>query len=90
MGKPASVLANVPDFLPTLLMPTLIFHGSQDVAIPEAFAQRASDLIPNSSMVTIESGHFIPLNQPEPVATQLADFFHHHSVAQAGLASTFA
>ena len=89
-GKPASVLANVPDFLPTLLMPTLIFHGSRDVAIPEAFARRASNLIPNASMVTLDSGHFIPLNQPAPVATQLAEFFHRHSVRQASLASTFA
>jgi len=89
-GKPASVLARVPDFLPTLLMPTLIFHGSRDVAIPEAFARRASDLIPNASMVTLESGHFIPLNQPEPIATQLAGFFNRHSVLQSGLTSAFA
>jgi pimeloyl-ACP methyl ester carboxylesterase len=74
-GKPALVLADVPGFLPTLLMPTLIFHGSQDVAIPEAFARRASELMPNASMVTLDSGHFIPLNQPEPVATRLTGFF---------------
>lgn len=74
-GKPASVLAEVPGFLPKLHMPTLIFHGSQDVAIPEEFAQRASRLIPNASMITLESGHFIPLNQPEPVASRLAAFF---------------
>jgi hypothetical protein len=30
-------------------------------------------------MVTLESGHFIPLNQPEPVATRLAGFFGNHS-----------
>jgi len=78
-GKPASVLAEIPQFLPTLQMPTLIFHGSLDPAIPKAFAHRASELIPNASMVTLESGHFIPLNQPEPVATRLAGFFDHHS-----------
>jgi len=71
-------------------MPTLIFHGSRDVAIPEAFARRASDLIPNASMVTLEPGHFIPLNQPETVAAQLAGFFHHHSVVKTGLVSAFA
>jgi pimeloyl-ACP methyl ester carboxylesterase len=60
-------------------MPTLIFHGAHDPAIPEAFARRASELIPNATMVTLESGHFIPLNQPEPVATRLAGFFGNHS-----------
>jgi pimeloyl-ACP methyl ester carboxylesterase len=60
-------------------MPTLIFQGTQDVAIPETFALRASALMPNASMVTLESGHFIPLHQPEPVATRLAGFFDLHS-----------
>jgi pimeloyl-ACP methyl ester carboxylesterase len=78
-GKPTSVLAEIPGFLPSLLMPTLIFHGSHDPAIPEAFARRASEMIPNANMVTLESGHFIPLNQPEPVATRLAGFFNDHS-----------
>ena len=79
-GKPSSLLADVPHFLPELLMPTLIFHGSKDVAIPEAFARRASQLIPNARMITLDSGHFIPLHQPESVATGLAGFFDHHVV----------
>jgi pimeloyl-ACP methyl ester carboxylesterase len=78
-GKPAEVLADVPGFLPGLLMPTLIFHGAQDIAIPEAFARRASELIPNASLVKLESGHFIPLDQPEPVAAGLAGFFDRHT-----------
>jgi pimeloyl-ACP methyl ester carboxylesterase len=89
-GKPESVLADIPGFLPTLRMPTLIFHGTRDVAIPEAFARRASDLIPNASMVTIEAGHFIPLNQPEPVATELAGFFQFHTESKAALSPAFA
>jgi len=36
--------------------------------------------MPNASMITLESGHFIPLHQPEPVATGLADFFDLHSL----------
>ena len=55
--------------------------NSHDPAIPEDFARRASQLIPNASMVTLDSGHFIPLNQPEPVATRLAGFFGNHSPA---------
>jgi pimeloyl-ACP methyl ester carboxylesterase len=78
-GKPEEVLRDVPGFLPGLLMPTLIFHGAQDIAIPETFAHRASQLIPNASLVKLESGHFIPLNQPEPVAAGLAGFFDRHA-----------
>jgi len=78
-GKPANVLAEVPGFLPKLTMPTLILHGKQDAAIPEAFALRASGLMPNASMVMLESGHFIPLHQPERVATGLASFFELHN-----------
>jgi len=81
-GKPASVLAEIPAFLPSLLMPTLIFHASHDPAIPESFARRASEMIPNASMVTLESGHFMPLNQPEPVATRLAGFFNQNAFLQ--------
>ncbi len=74
-GKPSRLLEDVPGFLPQLLMPTLIFHGSRDAAIHEGFAQRAHSLIPNSRLLTLDSGHFIPLHKPEVVATWLAKFF---------------
>jgi pimeloyl-ACP methyl ester carboxylesterase len=74
-GKAADLLAEVPAFLPLLDMPTLVFHGRRDPAIPEEFARRASALIPNASMVTLDSGHFLPLHQPESVALSLAQFF---------------
>jgi pimeloyl-ACP methyl ester carboxylesterase len=74
-GDPAEVLASIPQMLPQLLVPTLIFHGSRDKAIPEGFAQRASDLIPQSRVVTVDSGHFIPLNNPAVVAAELLTFF---------------
>jgi len=74
-GDPAEVLATIPEMLPQLLMPTLIFQGSHDKAIPEMFARRASALIPQSKVVMVDSGHFIPLNNPEVVATELLRFF---------------
>jgi pimeloyl-ACP methyl ester carboxylesterase len=86
-GKPAVLLADVPAILPELLMPTLIIHGSKDVAIPEAFARRASSLIPNASMVTLDSGHFIPLHQPEFVANRLAGFFSSQMLQQDSIPS---
>lgn len=74
-GNPAEVLAAVPEMLPQLLIPTIIFQGSRDHAVPEQFAKRASALIPRSKVVTVDSGHFIPLNNPEVVATELRSFF---------------
>jgi pimeloyl-ACP methyl ester carboxylesterase len=74
-GDPAEVLAPIPEMLPQLLMPTLIFQGSHDKAIPEIFALRASALIPRSKVVMVDSGHFIPLNNPEVVAAELLRFF---------------
>lgn len=74
-GDPAEVLASIPAMLPQLRVPTLIFRGSRDRAIPEGFAQRASNLIPGSKVVTVDSGHFIPLNNPQAVAAELLQFF---------------
>ena len=61
--------------LPQLAVPTLIFQGSRDNAVPERFAHRASALIPRSKVVMVDSGHFIPLNNPEVVAAELLRFF---------------
>lgn len=74
-GNPQEVLAAIPEMLPQLLIPTLIFQGSRDTAVPELFAQRASALIPQSKVVMVDSGHFIPLNNPEVVANELLSFF---------------
>ena len=74
-GDPAEVLASIPAMLPQLLIPTIIFQGSRDPAIPESFARRASALIPQSKVVMVDSGHFIPLNNPEVVAAELLRFF---------------
>jgi len=56
-GDPAQLLAAVPEMLPHLAVPTLIFHGVHDKAVPERFAQRASALIPQSKMAVVDSGH---------------------------------
>jgi len=74
-GNPAEVLAAVPEMLPQLLMPTLIFQGSRDTAVPKGFAQRACELIPQSKCITVDAGHFIPLNNPDVVAAELLRFF---------------
>jgi pimeloyl-ACP methyl ester carboxylesterase len=74
-GDPAEVLSGIPTMLPHLLVPTLILQGAQDKAVPERFAQCAGALIPRSTVVLVDSGHFIPLNSPEIVAAELRRFF---------------
>lgn len=73
-GDPAAVLALVPAMLPQLLAPTLIFHGSKDPAVPPDFARRAAGLIPNARVILLESGHFLPMNEPEIIAKELHRF----------------
>jgi pimeloyl-ACP methyl ester carboxylesterase len=75
-GDPAELLASIPAFLPGILAPTLIFHGSRDPAVPEAFARRASDLIPDSELLFLNCGHFLPLHEPNGIAQELSRFFN--------------
>jgi pimeloyl-ACP methyl ester carboxylesterase len=81
-GNPAEVLASFPALLPELLIPTLIVHGSNDPAVPERFAIRASGLIPNSEMVLLNAGHFLPMNEPAAIANRLLNFFNTDRYAQ--------
>jgi pimeloyl-ACP methyl ester carboxylesterase len=74
-GKPSDALGHFSDTLPRLSVPTLILHGSRDPAIPESFARRAQNLIPNSELLHVDAGHFIPLNRPSFVANRLFSFF---------------
>jgi len=74
-GDPADVLASIPAMLPQLSAPTLICQGATDRAIPHVFAQRAASLIPNSRVVIVDSGHYLPLNRPEVLAHELQQFF---------------
>jgi pimeloyl-ACP methyl ester carboxylesterase len=74
-GNPVEVLAAIPAMLPQLRLPTIIFQGLHDPALPRTFAERAGALIPNSKLVMVDAGHLIPLNNPEVVATELLRFF---------------
>jgi hypothetical protein len=59
-------------------MPTLLFQGSRDV-LPASFVERAASLIPHSRVVTLDTGHFIPLDKPKDVAVCLQSFFAENS-----------
>jgi pimeloyl-ACP methyl ester carboxylesterase len=73
-GRPEDMLGGIPARLGALAMPTLLFHGIRDV-LPASFAERAALLIPRSKVVTLDAGHFIPLDKPKEVAACLRSFF---------------
>ena len=74
-GQPAEVLASIPALLPGIAAPTLVFHGSQDPAVPHSFARRACDLMPHSELITLNCGHFLPILEPAAVSEALLRFF---------------
>jgi|HubBroStandDraft_6_1064221.scaffolds.fasta_scaffold111119_2 pimeloyl-ACP methyl ester carboxylesterase len=76
-GKPGVVFQEFPAILRNLQCPALIIHGSRDV-LPESFARRAADLIPNSQLIGLDSGHFIPIERAAPVSQHLLAFFRSH------------
>jgi pimeloyl-ACP methyl ester carboxylesterase len=73
-GRPASVFREFPSILRKLDCPTLLIHGSRDV-LPESFARRAAELIANSQLLEMDSGHFIPIDRAFEVAQNLAAYF---------------
>jgi pimeloyl-ACP methyl ester carboxylesterase len=77
-GKPAEVLGGLPARLESLPMPTLLFHGTRDI-LPAAFAERAASMIRCSSLVTLEAGHFSPVECPREIAASLLSFFTDHA-----------
>jgi pimeloyl-ACP methyl ester carboxylesterase len=77
-GDPADVLAQIPEFLPRVMVPALILHGSRDPAVPEEFARRASGMLANSEVVVLNTGHFLPMNEPARIARELLCFFEKH------------
>jgi pimeloyl-ACP methyl ester carboxylesterase len=77
-GRPQDMLGEIPAKLAALLMPTLLFQGSRDV-LPASFVERAASLIPHSRVVTLDTGHFIPLDKPKDVAACLRSFFAENS-----------
>ncbi|MFZ0273336.1 MAG: alpha/beta hydrolase [Acidobacteriaceae bacterium] len=74
-GDPAQVLGSMPKQLSELLAPTLIFHGKRDGAVPAAFAARAASLIPESELILLDAGHFLPVNESAVISRELLRFF---------------
>jgi pimeloyl-ACP methyl ester carboxylesterase len=78
-GKSEVMLSKIPTMLTELSMPTLLFHGTRDV-LPVSFAERAQSLIPHSKLITLDTGHFIPVDKPKDVADSLRNFFEENRI----------
>jgi pimeloyl-ACP methyl ester carboxylesterase len=78
-GRPEVVLAHFPSILSSLDCPTLVIHGTRDV-LPESFAFRAAELIAHSRMITLDSGHFIPIEWAAEVSNNLVAYFRSRCV----------
>jgi len=78
-GRPEVVLQHLPSILKSLDCPTLVIHGSRDV-LPESFACRAAGLIARSRILTLDSGHFIPLERAAQVSLNLMTYFRSRGV----------
>jgi pimeloyl-ACP methyl ester carboxylesterase len=74
-GNPAEVLAAIPEELADLLIPTIIFHGLQDRAVPKRFATQTALLLRQSEIVLLDCGHFVPMKEPAAIAVRLLRFF---------------
>jgi len=58
--------------------PTLILHGRHDFLVHDWAAELHHDLIPDSSLVMLDAGHFLPFMQEEETAAQLSWFLSRH------------
>lgn len=68
---------NVTDQLAGISAPTLIVCGAEDRMTPPKYSELLRDNIPNARMeITANAGHMVMLEQPELVASVLADFFN--------------
>jgi pimeloyl-ACP methyl ester carboxylesterase len=91
-GNPAEALASIPTLLPAISAPALIVHGSKDSAVPPEFARRACELMPDAQVILLDSGHFLPLSEPQAIAEGLLQLFeradrgvHERALAAAGM-----
>lgn len=73
-GRPREVFRSFPSILKVLSHPTLLIHGTRDI-LPESFAIRAAELIPNSQLLKVDSGHFIPIDCAGEVSRNLLAYF---------------
>jgi 3-oxoadipate enol-lactonase len=72
----------------SIALPTLVIHGSEDVAIPTEKARSTADAIPGARMVTVDgAGHQSNMDHPAEVTRHIREFLAAvRSAAPAGAA----
>lgn len=62
--------------------PTLILHGRRDILVPAWGAEYHHTLAPNSRLVMLDAGHFLPMGEPfgqaRETASHLVPFLERH------------
>ena len=77
------------DMLHTILCPTLIIVGEQDIITPPADAQTLKRGILISEVEVIpEAGHLTPIEQPERLSATITRFLNQHVISHAPIASS--
>ncbi|MGV8973473.1 MAG: alpha/beta fold hydrolase [Rhodoglobus sp.] len=67
--------ADARELLSTIRCPTTVIHGAGDRLIPVEMGEEIARAIPGAELVIIEdAGHFAFLEQPEVIASAVADF----------------
>lgn len=67
--------------MPTLRTPTLVLHGREDFLVRAWAAEEHHRLIPTSSLVMLDAGHFLPVLQPEETAEHVGALLARHDRA---------
>ena len=68
------------DLLPTLDVPTLVVHGTEDVRAPLPVADDLVANIPRAEMAVIDgAGHLVNVDAPEQLATEVRAFLARHA-----------
>ncbi|MBV9663474.1 MAG: alpha/beta hydrolase [Actinobacteria bacterium] len=64
------------DILPNVHVPVLVLAGRLDLFTPPSVQQKMADLIPGNEIVWFEeSGHMLPIEEPEGIVAAMSDFF---------------
>lgn len=67
--------AALPHLLPGVDAPALLVWGAEDRVVPPSAGRRYAELLPNARLELIAgAGHFLDLEQPDTLATLVADF----------------
>jgi pimeloyl-ACP methyl ester carboxylesterase len=68
--------------LPTITVPTLVVHGSEDVRAPRPVADDLVARIPGAELAVIEgAGHVVNIDAPEQLAASIAAFLARHGAS---------